>query len=97
MSNTVNSYFESKKRDLSDKSNGGDEQQKPKESNLDLSLNQDGADVFFWRYWISKIYINICLKNLDKKVNEIHLLSTTTNYPQVKSTQQLKEVNDATR
>ena len=47
MSNTVNSYFESKKRDLSDKSNGGDEQQKPKESNLDLSLNQDGADVFF--------------------------------------------------
>ena len=97
LSNTINSYFESKKRDLSDKLNGGDERQKPKESNLDLSLNQDGADVFFWRYWISKIYINICLKKLDKKVNEIHLLSTTTNYPQVKSTQQLKEVNDTTR
>ena len=36
-----------------------------------------------------------CLKNLDKKVNEIHLLSTTTNHAQIKGTQQLKEVNDA--
>ena len=33
-----------------------------------------------------------CLKNLD---NEMHLLSTTTNDPQIKDTQQLKEVNDA--
>ena len=36
-----------------------------------------------------------CTKNLDKKVNEIHLLSTTTNDVQIKGTQQLKEVNDA--
>ena len=35
-----------------------------------------------------------CLKNLDKKVNEIHLLSTTANDAQIKGTQQLKEVND---
>ena len=35
-----------KKRDLSDKSNDGDEQKKAKERNLDLSLNQDDADVF---------------------------------------------------
>ena len=35
-----------------------------------------------------------CLKNLDKKVNKIHLLSTTTNDAQIKGTQQLKEVND---
>ena len=35
------------------------------------------------------------LKNLDKKVKEIHLLSTTTNDAQIKGTQQLKEVNDA--
>ena len=35
-----------------------------------------------------------CLKTLDKKVNEIHLLSTTVNDAQIKGTQQLKEVND---
>ena len=35
------------------------------------------------------------LKNLDKKVNEIHLLSTTTNDDQIKGTQQQKEVNEA--
>ena len=46
MSNTLKSYFGSKKRDLSDKSNDGDEQKKAKERNLDLSLNQDDADVF---------------------------------------------------
>ena len=36
-----------------------------------------------------------CLKNLDEKINEIHLLSTTTNDAHIKGTQQLKEVNDA--
>ena len=46
MSNTLKSYFGSKKRDLSDKSNDGDERKKAKESNLDLSLNQDNTDVF---------------------------------------------------
>ena len=46
MSNTLKSYFGSKKRDLSDKSNDGDEQKKAKERNLDLSINQDDADVF---------------------------------------------------
>ena len=46
MSNTLKSYFGSKKRDLSDKSNDGDERKKAKKSNLDLSLNQDDTDVF---------------------------------------------------
>ena len=46
MNNTVKSYIGSKKRDLSDKSNDGDERKKAKESNLDLSLNQDNTDVF---------------------------------------------------
>ena len=36
-----------------------------------------------------------CLKNLDKKINEIYQLSTTTNDAQIKDTQQLEEVNDA--
>ena len=48
MSNTLKSYFRSKKRDLSDKSNNGDERKKAKESNLNLSLNQGDADIFFF-------------------------------------------------
>ena len=97
MSNNLKSYFGNKKRDLSDKSNDGDERKKAKESNLDLSLNQDDTDVFAEGIdsprCVSILYG--CLKNLDKKVNKIHLLSTTTNDAQIKGTQQLKEVNDA--
>ena len=95
MSNTLKSYFGSKKRDLSDKSNDGDERKKAKESNLDLSLNQDNTDVFTEGIASPKCVSILydCLKNLDEKVNEIHLLSTITNW--IKCTQQLKEVNDA--
>ena len=99
MSNTLMSYSGSKKRDLSDKSNDGDERKKAKESNLALSLNQDDTDVFAEGIdslrCVSILYD--CLKNIDKKVNEIHLLSATTNDDQIKATQQLKEVNDATK
>ena len=98
MSDTLlKSYFGSQKRDLSDKSNDGDERKKAKEDSLDLSLNQDDADVFSEgidsQRRASILYD--CLKNLVKKVNEIHLLSTTTNDAQIKGTQQLKKVNDA--
>ena len=97
MSNTLKSYFGSKKRELNDKSNDEDERKKAKESNLDLSLNPDDADVFSEGIdsprCVSILYD--CPKKLDKKVNEIQLLSTTTNDAQIKGTKQLKEVNDA--
>ena len=97
LSNTLKSYFGSKKRDLSDKSNDGDERKKAKESNLDLTLNQDDTDVFSEGIdslrCASILYDR--LKNLDKKVDEIHQLSTTMNAAQIKGTQHLKEVNDA--
>ena len=57
MTNTLESYFESKKRDLSDKSNDGDERKKAKESNLDLSLNQDDTDVF---HSVKSVQIQSC-------------------------------------
>ena len=57
MSNTLKSYFGSKLRDLSDKLNNGDERKKAKEGSLDLSLNQDDADIF------SKVLI---LKNVNQ-------------------------------
>ena len=95
MSNTLKSYFESMKRCLSDKSDDGDERKKAKESNLDLLINQDDA-VFSEGIDTPRCasILYDCLKNSEKKVNEIHLLSTTTNDAQIKGTQQLKEMND---
>ena len=97
MSSTLKSYFGSMKRDLSDESNDGDERKKTKESNFDLSLNHDHTDVFAEGIDSSRCgsILYDCLKDLDKKVDEIHLLSTITNDAQIKGTQQLKEVNDA--
>lgn len=46
MSSTVKSYFRSKKRNLRDKWNDGDQRKKAKGGNFDLSLNQDVVDVF---------------------------------------------------
>ena len=94
MSNTLKSYFGSKTTDNSDKSNDGDERKISKEGSLDLSLNQDDADVFSKGIDSTRCasILYDCLKNLDKKVNEIHLLSTTTNDAQIKGTKQLKEV-----
>ena len=70
MSNTLKSYFGSKKRYLSDKSDDGDERKKAKESNLDLLINQD--DAVFSEGIDSPRCASIlydCLKNLDKKAN----------------------------
>ena len=91
MSNKLKSYFGSTKRDLSGKSNDGDKQKKAKECTLDLSLNQD-ADVFPEGIDSPRCasILYDCLKNLVKKVNEIHLLSPTTNDAQIKGTQQYK-------
>ena len=81
MGNTLRSYFGSKTRYLSDKSNEGDERKKAKEGSLDLSLNQEDTDVFSKDIDSStcESILYDCLKNLHKTVNEIHLLSTTTN------------------
>ena len=91
MSNKLKSHFGSTKRDLSGKSNDGDKQKKAKECTLDLSLNQD-ADVFPEGIDSPRCasILYDCLKNLVKKVNEIHLLSPTTNDAQIKGTQQYK-------
>ena len=87
MSNTLKSYFRNKKRDVSDKSNDGDERKKAKKSNV--AVFSEGINS---PRCASILYD--CLENLDKKANEIHLLSTTMNDVQIKGTQQLKEAND---
>ena len=49
MSSSIKSYFERKKRDLSNKSTNEEERKKARKSSLDLSLNKetsDNTDVF---------------------------------------------------
>ena len=87
MSNTLKSYFGRKKRDVSDKSNDGDERKKAKESNV--AVFSEGID----SPRCASILCD-CLEKFDKKANKIYLLSTTMNDAQIKGTQQLKEVND---
>ena len=81
MSNTFKNYFGSKKRDLSDKLTDGDKRKKTKEGSLAVSLNQDDANVFSEGIYSPKCALILydCLKNVDKKFNKMHLLSTTTN------------------
>ena len=62
MSNTLKSYFGSKKRDVSDKSNDGDERKKAREKNV--AAFSEGIDS---PRCASILYD--CLKNLDKKAN----------------------------
>ena len=69
MSNTLKSYFGSKKRNLSDKSIDGDKRKKVKESILDLLLNHNDTDVFSEGIDSPRCasILYDCLKNLDKK------------------------------
>ena len=99
MSNTLKTYFGSRKRDFSNKKNDEDERKKAKEIILD----------YHWIKMMLILYLEDidspgsasmlyhCLKNFDKNVNQINLLSTTTSDARIKSTPELKEENDAIR
>ena len=68
---------------------------KTKEGRFDLSLNQDNPNIFSESISFTRCpsISYVCLKNLDEKVNGIHLVSTKTNDAQIKYTQQLKKLN----
>ena len=96
MSSGIKSYFERKKRDLSDKSNDGDERKKTRESSLDLSSSKvdddsaeapevfsEGLDSPRWAEVLCK-----CLKDLERKVAEIR-------ESQIKGGKQLEKVNES--
>ena len=96
MSSGIKSYFERKKRDLSDKSNDGDKRKKTRESSLDLSSSKvdddsaeapevfsEGLDSPRWAEVLFK-----CLKDLERKVAEIH-------ESQIKGGKQLEKVNES--
>ena len=85
----IGKYF-SKKRDLSDQSQGGDERKKGRKGRSASST--DDTDVFgegLESAYCKAILFN-CLKNLEVKVKEIFDLANTTNESQIKGEQQLK-------
>ena len=91
-------FFErsSKKRDLSDKSNDGEDPKKQREGSLNDSLN-DSSDVFAEGLKSPEcvtILFN-CLQNLEKQVKEIHEISKDTKDSQIKGEKQLKDLSEA--
>ena len=84
----IGKYF-SKKRDLSDQSQGGDERKKGSSTD-DTDVFGDGLESAD-----CKAILFNCLKNLDGKVKEIFDLVNTTNESQIKGEQQLKCLMDS--
>ena len=100
MSSSIKSYFERKKRDLSNKSTNEEVRKKARESGLDLSLSKetsDDNDVFaegIESPCCSSILCD-CLKNLVLKVNEIYELSSSTKDAHIKGAKKLEHVSES--
>ena len=97
MSTTIKSFFDRQKRDLSDKSNEDDERKKARESSLNISLSKDDTDIFEEGIESPRCagILYSCLQNLEKKVNEIFELSSSTKEAQIKGARHLEEVNES--
>ena len=100
MSSSIKSYFERKKRNLSDKSTSQEKRKKARESSLDLSLSKETSDDtdLFTEGIDSPRCASIlydCLKNLELKVNETYELSSSTKDAQIKGAKQLEDVKES--
>ena len=97
MSTTIKSFFDRQKRDLSDKSNEDDERKKVRESSSNTSLSKDDTDVFEERIESPRCagILHSCLRNLEKKVNKIFELSSSTKEAQIKGARHMEEVNES--
>ena len=88
-SSSIKSYFERKKRDLSNTLTNDEERKKARESSLDLSLSKEAshdtdtlAEEIESPRCASILYD--CSKNLELKVDEIYKLSSSTKDVQIK-------------
>ena len=97
MSTTIKSFFDRQKRDLSDKSNEDDERKKVRESSSNTSLSKDDTDVFEEGIESPRCagILHSCLRNLEKKVNKIFELSSSTKESQIKGTRPMEKVNES--
>ena len=105
-SNTVLSYFDRRKRDLSDKSNDGEERKKAKEGSLDTSTVETNEvdtstnnEVFHdtaQKTFLDELEkVHQYLEKLDKKVSELYDIANTTKNSQIKGGEQLAEVKES--
>ena len=97
MSTNIKSFFDRQKRDLSDKSNEGDERKKVRESSLNTSLSKE--DTYIFEEGIESPFcagiLYSCLQNLGKRVNEIFELCPSTKEAQIKGARHMEEVNES--
>ena len=94
MEKKIQSFFEKKKRDLSDKSNDGDERKKQREGSLELPTEENTNDVFNASSDSSEgasTFLEL-LKKLDEDVKGLFAISTTTRDEQIKGTTELQEL-----
>ena len=97
MSTTIKSFFDRPKRDLSDKSNENDERKKAREGSLNISFSKDDTDIFEEGIESPRCagILYSCLQNLEKKVNKIFELSSSTKEAQIKGAKHMEEVNES--
>ena len=95
MEKNIESFFEKKKRGLSDKSKDGDERKKQREGSLEMSIETDQNEVFSENSNSSESPNTLleCFKKLEAEVKHLSAISTTTRDEQIKGTGELKELN----
>ena len=74
MEKNIESFFEKKKRDLSDKSKDGDERKKQREGSLEMSIETDQNEVFSENSDSSESSNTLleCFKKLEAEVSHLH-------------------------
>ena len=99
----ITKFFQrgTKKRDLSDKSETGEDPKKVREGSLDcsqISQTSDIPDDIFTESLNSPDCVAIlfnCLKNLESKMREISVSSKETTASQIKGKKQLSDLTDS--
>lgn len=94
----IKSYFERKKREMSNQSEEGDDPKRVRESSLDRSIadvEKECGDVFAEGLKSEDCVVILyhCMQNLEKKMKEMCVLTEASQASQIKGTQELVEMN----
>ena len=94
---TIKSFSDKQKRNLSDKSNEGDERKKVRESSFNVSFSKDDTDIFEEEVESQRCagILYSCLQNLEKQLNKILELSTLRKEARIKDARHMEEVNES--
>ena len=96
--NNITSFFDKKKRELSNNSNDGQDTKKQREaSSLELSFKKASDGDVFKDYLKSDDCILIlkrCMENIEKKMEELCIATKNTKQSQIKGEWQLESMNE---